>query len=90
MPLKKGVPRHPLAGRKKGVQNKMTRTVKETVLAVFNELQDDPKVKLKAWAKEQPTEFYKIAAKLIPTEIGGSVNITAESEIFIGGKKTGQ
>lgn len=60
-------------GRPKGVPNKFTRTVKETVLAVFNELQEDPKVKLSAWAKEEPTEFYRIAAKLIPTEVTGSV-----------------
>jgi hypothetical protein len=54
-------------------QGKLNKTVKETVLAVFNELQEDPKVKLVAWAKDEPTEFYKIAAKLIPTEITGTV-----------------
>lgn len=52
---------------------KLNRTVKETVLAVFNELQSDPKVKLSAWAKNEPTEFYKIAAKLIPTEVTGTL-----------------
>lgn len=61
-------------GRVAGTQNKLTRTVKETVLAVFNELQDDPVVKLAAWAKSEPTEFYKIAAKLIPTDIKADVN----------------
>jgi regulator of sirC expression with transglutaminase-like and TPR domain len=51
---------------------KLTKTVKETVLAVFNELQQEEcEVKLINWAKQQPTEFYKIAAKLIPTEING-------------------
>lgn len=60
-------------GRPQGTKNKLTRTVKETVLAVFNELQEDPKVKLSAWAKEEPTEFYRIAAKLIPTEVTGTV-----------------
>jgi len=54
-------------------QGKLNRTVKETVLAVFNELQSDPKVKLSAWAKVEPTEFYKIAAKLIPTEVTGTL-----------------
>lgn len=60
-------------GKPPGTQNKLTKTVKETVLAVFNELQEDPKVKLSAWAKEEPTEFYRIAAKLIPTEVTGTV-----------------
>jgi hypothetical protein len=53
--------------------NKLTKTVKETVLAVFNNLQEDPEANLLKWAKGEPTEFYKIAAKLIPTEITGSV-----------------
>lgn len=65
-------------GRPKGVQNKITRTVKETVLSVFNELQTDPKHCLKAFAKESPKEFYQIAAKLIPTEVSGHIAITDE------------
>lgn len=63
-------------GKPPGTQNKLTKTVKETVLAVFNELQEDPKVKLSAWAKEEPTEFYRIAAKLIPTEVNAKVQST--------------
>lgn len=62
------------SGRIKGTPNKLTRTVKETVLSVFNELQADPKAKLIAWAKDEPTEFYKIAAKLIPTELTGAID----------------
>ena len=54
-------------------QGKLNRTVKETVLAVFNQLQQDPKARLITWAKAEPTEFYKIAAKLIPTELTGTV-----------------
>lgn len=53
--------------------NKITRTVKETVLAVFNEIQSDPKVKLSQFAKTYPKEFYAIAAKLIPTEVQAKV-----------------
>ena len=55
-------------------QGKLNRTVKETVLKVFNDLQDDPDVKLESWAKAEPTEFYKIAAKLIPTEVAGNID----------------
>lgn len=48
------------------------KTVKETVLAAFQNLQADPKVNLTEWGKSNPTEFYKIAAKLIPTELTGA------------------
>ena len=60
-------------GRPVGAVNKLTRTVRDTVLEVFNELQEDPEAKLSAWAKNEPTEFYKIAAKLIHTEIKGTI-----------------
>lgn len=61
------------SGRPAGTPNKLTKTVKETVLAVFNDLQEDPKANLGEWAKKETTEFYRIAAKLIPTEITGTV-----------------
>jgi hypothetical protein len=60
-------------GRQPGQLNKLTKTLKETVLAVFNEIQTDPKNNLKAFAEKYPRDFYQIAAKLIPTEITGSV-----------------
>lgn len=56
--------------------NHLTRTVKETVLAVFNEIQDDPKVKLSQFAKDYPRDFYNIAAKLIPNEVQGKLDAT--------------
>lgn len=62
------------SGRPKGAEGKLTRTVKESVLSVFNEIQSDPKVNLKAFAKKYPRDFYQIAAKLIPTEINAKVN----------------
>ena len=62
-------------GRKKGTPNKLTQTVKDTVLNVFNNLQEDPKAKLEAWAKREPGEFYKIASKLIPAEVNSTVKI---------------
>lgn len=60
-------------GRPKGAVNKLTRTVRDTVLSVFNELQDDPRANLKTFAKKYPRDFYAIASKLIPTEITGQV-----------------
>ena len=64
------------SGKPKGSTNLITRTVKETVLAVFNEIQSDPKVNLKKFAQEHPRDFYAIAAKLIPTEVQATVDTT--------------
>jgi hypothetical protein len=61
-------------GRPKGALNKTTKTVKEVVLAAFNELQEDKKNNILQFAKDNPKEFYQIAAKLIPTEINAKVN----------------
>lgn len=71
MAFKKG--QEKIGGRKEGSINKLTKTVKERVLEVFNELQDDPTANMLSWAKEEPTEFYKIAAKLIPADINAKV-----------------
>jgi hypothetical protein len=60
------------AGRPKGAIGKLNKTVKETVLNVFNNIQGDPKHNLEAFAKKHPKEFYLIASKLIPTEMIGS------------------
>lgn len=70
-PFKAGNP-----GKPKGAKNKVTKTVKQTVLDVFIKLQGDPKASLEAFAKKHPKEFYQIAAKLIPTEVQGEVNST--------------
>ena len=66
-------------GRPKGVPNKLTRTVREVVLETFNRLQEDPAHNLDAFAKENPKEFYQIAAKLIPTEVKADVEVTIQS-----------
>lgn len=63
----------PGPGRPKGSQNKLTKTVKEAVEAAFKDLQDDAQANLPTWARENTTEFYKIAAKLIPSELNANV-----------------
>lgn len=65
-------------GKPKGAVNKTTRLVKEVFADVFNDLQDDPKANLTKWAKANPTEFYKLASKLIPIQLGG----TAENPLI--------
>lgn len=60
-------------GKPKGAKNKVTKTFKELLQNAVDALQDDPKANMVKWAKENPTEFYRIAAKLIPTELHGNV-----------------
>ena len=69
MPFEVGNP-----GRPKGAANKLTLTIREAVLQAFTELQDDPNNNLIAWGKANPSLFYQIASKLIPTEINHSLD----------------
>jgi len=55
-----------VGGRVKGTPNKVTATAKENILAVFTRLGGT--AQMAAWAKENQTEFYKIYARLVPTE----------------------
>lgn len=69
MPFEKG---HKKAiGRKKGVPNKLTASVKEAFQSVFQDLQADETKphSLKKWAIANPTEFYKLSTKLIPLDL---------------------
>lgn len=72
MPFKPGESGN-AAGRPAGAVNVITKTVKQTVLEVFNILQNDPKHSLEAFARQYPRDYYQIAAKLIPTEIKADV-----------------
>ena len=61
-------------GRPKGVPNKSTATMKAAIQSVYDRLQEDsgePHGHFLGWAQENETEFYKLAAKLIPIQIGG-------------------
>ena len=69
-------------GRKAGVPNKLTKTVREAFEAAFHEMQrGGSPVTLEKWAKKNPTEFYKLAAKLIPQEINANVNVDLAKRI---------
>lgn len=62
--------------------NKMTKSAKEAFAAAFDELGGAKA--LGEWATENPTEFYKLYARLIPTEVAGdptsplSIRVTFE------------
>ena len=77
-PFKKGNP-----GKPKGAVAKTTRLVKEVFADAFTELQADGRANLLNWAKENPTEFYKLASKLIPTQVNMEANIGVSDEPII-------
>lgn len=66
------------SGRKKGTSNKLTTTVKDTFEKAFHLMQTKERVKLAQWGEDNPTEFYKLAAKLIPAEVNAKVEARIE------------
>jgi len=60
-------------GRKPGVPNKLTTSVREAFKTAFLELQGDPDASLTVWARKNPAAFYQLAARLIPAEVNLSV-----------------
>lgn len=68
--FKKGESGNP-GGRAPGTTNKVTRAFREAVTVAFDEM--DGTAGLVAWARENRTEFYKLAARLVPP--GSPVNI---------------
>lgn len=60
------------SGRKRGTPNKITTAFKDAVRTVYEEIGGN--TAFAAWAKENPTDFYKIASRLIPTEIASREN----------------
>jgi hypothetical protein len=50
-------------GRGKGTPNTTTRTVREQLTQAFDLLQQNKTANMLSWAKRNPTEFYKLAAK---------------------------
>lgn len=71
-PFEKGHPRK--GGRAKGTPNRFTTSAKEAFQIAFDEL-GGPEG-LKKWARTNPTEFYKLFARLIPQDVHHSGNLT--------------
>jgi hypothetical protein len=61
----KGSPK--TGGRKKGTPNKATTAVKEAFRQAFEDLGGTQA--LVTWAMENPTQFYQLYSKLIPTDV---------------------
>lgn len=53
-------------GRKKGVPNKLTKSAREAFQHAFEAI--GGAAELAEWAKANPTEFFKLYARLIPVE----------------------
>lgn len=68
------------AGRPKGKPNKFTASVKQAFADAFDNMGG---VKaLTEWGKTNPTDFYKLYSKLIPTDI--TTNGESIYEVLIG------
>ena len=65
MPFLPGKPK--TGGRRPGVPNRLTTAFREAVQHVYDDIGGHEA--FSSWAKENPTEFYRIAARLIPTEM---------------------
>ncbi len=62
----KGTPKSLGSGRSKGTPNRATRAAKDVLSATFDGIGGvDAMV---AWAKKEPTAFYRLWARLIPLE----------------------
>lgn len=61
-------------GREKGTPNKTTIEVKAALEYAFDEI--GGKKKFADWAKENPSLFYQLWAKMLPKDIKGDVNVS--------------
>lgn len=58
-------------GRTKGSKNLVGATAKQNILAVFTRLGGT--AAMADWAQENQTEFYRLYARLIPTEVEAKI-----------------
>lgn len=63
----------PPIGRPPGTPNKITRSVKDTILEVFAGM--GGKKAMIEWGLENKTEFYRIYSKLLPTEVKADITV---------------
>lgn len=90
MAFKKGKSGNP-KGKPKGATNKLNKAIKEVIHETFNNLQCDAKTNMLEWAKQNPTEFYKLASKLIPTETKSDFITPPTIQVFrVGYSKTNE
>lgn len=69
-------------GRAKGTVNKVTTVFKDAVRIVYEDIGGH--AAFAEWAKNNQTEFFKIAARLIPTEAALTVDSSQPIVVNIG------
>lgn len=62
------------AGRKPGVPNKLSATVKENIVDVFDRIGGVESMAV--WASENQTQFFNLYAKLLPLQVNAEVQAT--------------
>jgi hypothetical protein len=63
-------------GRPKGARNRNTLIMKDAMTAVFHDLQAETGKEnghMLAWARENPTEFYRLCGRMLPFELNARV-----------------
>jgi hypothetical protein len=68
----KGYPK--TGGRQPGSQNKFTVAARTALALAFEGIGGVPA--LTAWARKNRSDFYKLYARLIPTEVNGQITVT--------------
>lgn len=67
------------AGRPPGVPNKISSTVKDNVIEVFNRIGGVES--MAEWAQSSPNQFYALYAKLLPTQVDSDVTVSGALDI---------
>ena len=74
-------------GRQKGTPNKFTKSIKQSFEDAFHELQNDKYANLVTWARANPDQYYKLAARLVPHELvgagGGPLQVTGVVSVYM-------
>lgn len=70
-------------GKPKGAVNKNEKLIKEVFADAFYALQNDPDHNIIAWAKANPTDFYKLGIRLVPTQVNINANTAIVDERII-------
>ena len=70
--FERGKSRHPDAGRKAGVPNKLTASVRHAISLAFDDLGGVPA--LVRWGQENPNLFYVLRGRLAPQEVDVTSN----------------
>lgn len=68
-------------GRQPGTPNKTTQTVKAALEDAFDQLGGVER--LVEWANEQPGEFFKLYAKLLPVQVSADLNHKGSISIVV-------